>query len=58
MTTVNNVNGKYIVYTKGGIDELLNKCVAYELNEEIKTDIEVYANRIRQENETMAKENR
>lgn len=56
MTTVNEVNGKYIVYTKGGIDELLNRCVAYELNEEIKKDIEVYANKIRQENEGMAKE--
>ena len=56
MTTVNEVNGKYIVYTKGGIDELLNRCTAYELNEKIKTDIEVYANRIRQENEGMAKE--
>ena len=35
MTTVNNVNGKYIVYTKGGIDELLTKCTAYELNNQI-----------------------
>ena len=56
MTTVNNVYDKFIVYTKGGIDELLNRCVAYEINGEIKTDLDVYANKIRQENEQMAKE--
>lgn len=56
MTTVNEVNGKYIVYTKGGIDELLNRCVAYEVNGEIKNDLASYSNTIRQENEGMAKE--
>ena len=56
MTTVNNVDGKYIVYTKGGIDELLNRCNSYEINGEIKKDLNVYANKIRQENESMAKE--
>ena len=56
MTTVNKVYDKYIVYTKGGIDELLNRCVAYEINGEIKKDLDVYANKIRQENEDMAKE--
>jgi len=56
MTTVNEVNGKYIVYTKGGIDELLNRCVAYEVNGEIKNDLASYSNTIKQENEGMAKE--
>ena len=56
MTTVNKVNDKYIVYTKGGIDELLNRCVAYEINGEVKNDLEVYSNKIKQENEQMAKE--
>ena len=28
MTTINEVNGKYIVYTKGGIDELLKRCIS------------------------------
>ena len=56
MTTVNKVYDKYIVYTKGGIDELLNRCIAYEINGEVKNDLEVYANKIRQENEEMAKE--
>ena len=26
MTTVNKVGDKYVVYTKGGIDELLKRC--------------------------------
>ena len=56
MTTVNKVNDKYIVYTKGGIDELLNRCVSYEINGEVKNDLEVYSNKIKQENEQMAKE--
>ena len=56
MTTVNEVDGKYIVYTKGGIDELLNRCNSYEINGEIKTDLSSYSNKIRQENENMAKE--
>ena len=56
MTTINKVNDKYIVYTKGGIDELLNRCVAYEINGEVKKDLDVYSNKIRQENEAMAKE--
>ena len=34
MTTVNQVNGKYIVYTKGGIDELLRRCTAYNIKNE------------------------
>ena len=56
MTTINKVNEKYIVYTKGGIDELLNRCVAYEINGEVKNDLDVYSNKIKQENEQMAKE--
>lgn len=56
MTTVNNVNGKYIVYTKGGIDELLTRCTAYELNNQIYEEIDVYSNKIREENEKMAKQ--
>ena len=56
MTTVNNVNGKYIVYTKGGIDELLTRCIAYELNNQIYEEIDVYSNKIREENEKMAKQ--
>ena len=56
MTTVNEVNGKYIVYTKGGVDELLNICTGYVLNGEIKTDLENYSKIIRKNNEEMAKE--
>ena len=56
MTTVNEVNGKYIVYTKGGVDELLKRCNSYLINGETKKDIENYAVTIRQHNEDMAKE--
>ena len=56
MTTVNEQNGKYIVYTKGGVDELLNCCNSYILNRETKHDLENYTKVIRQKNEEMAKE--
>lgn len=56
MTTVNEQNGKYMVYTKGGVDELLKRCKSYLLNGEIKQDLESYATTIRQHNEDMAKE--
>lgn len=56
MTTVNEMNGKYIVYTKGAIDELLKKCIAYEINNKVYDDIGNYINKIREKNEEMAKE--
>lgn len=56
MTTVNKVGDKYIVYTKGGIDELLKKCTAYEIGGQIYEELENYINKIREENEHMAKE--
>ena len=56
MTTVNKVDDKYIVYTKGGIDELLAKCISYQINGEIKTDLSEYRKNIDKQNEIMAKE--
>ena len=56
MTTINEVNGKYIVYTKGGVDELLARCNSYLLKGEIKKDLEAYAKVVRKHNEEMAKE--
>ncbi len=56
MTTVNKVGDKYIVYTKGGIDELLKRCTSYELGGEIYEELENYINKIREENEHMAKD--
>ena len=55
MTTVHEVNGKYIVYTKGGVDELLRRCNSYILNGEIKTDLDEFKNQIAINNEEMAK---
>ena len=56
MTTVNEVDGKYIIYTKGGVDELLKSCKEYLINGEIKQDLDDYAKIIREHNEKMAKE--
>ncbi len=55
MTTINNINGQYIVYTKGGTDELLERCKAYETKEGIKYDLENYKKIICENNEQMAK---
>ena len=56
MTTVNKVDDDYVVYTKGGIDELLKRCNSYEINNNVNNDLGAYINKIRQENEKMAKE--
>lgn len=55
MTTVNKVGEKYVVCTKGGVDELLNRCTKYILNDEIKTDLGEYKKTISENNEEMAK---
>ena len=56
MTTVHKVNNKYIVFTKGGIDELLSICNSYIQNGEQKSDLQNYRYRINEINETMAKD--
>ena len=55
MTTVHEVDGKYVVYTKGAIDELLKRCDNYILNGEIKNDLVEYKNTIDDTNEGLAK---
>ncbi len=54
MTTVNETNGKYIVYTKGGVDELLARCTKYIINGEIKNDLKEFKERIKEVNNEMA----
>ena len=56
MTTVNKVGDRYFVYTKGGIDELLERCTKIELNGETLEKTEEYEEKIKQENENMAKD--
>ena len=56
MTTVNKVNDKYIVFTKGGIDELLSISTSYIQNGEQKYDLDEYKYRISDVNEKMAKD--
>ena len=56
MTTVHKLEGenKFIVYTKGGIDELLKCCTTYAKNGEIESDLNNYKQRIQECNKTMA----
>ena len=56
MTTVNQNNGKYIVYTKGGVDELLRICNSYLFKGEVRYNLEDYSRWIRTNNENMAKD--
>ncbi len=56
MTTVHKTDkeNQYIVYTKGGVDELLKCCNKYSENGEIKSDLEMYKTFILSTNKTMA----
>ena len=54
MTTVNKVDNKYIVYTKGGVDELLDRCKDCLIHGEI-SKLEDYKKDIYSNNEEMAK---
>lgn len=56
MTTIHKYEDKYLVYTKGGVDELLKRCNKYILNNEIKNDLNNLKNSIQNINEKMAKE--
>lgn len=56
MTTVNKINNKYVVLTKGGVDELLARCNKYLYDGEEKDDLENYKKVITKNNEDMAKE--
>ena len=56
MTTVNENNGKYVVYTKGGVDELLRICNSYLFKGEVRYNLDDYAKWIRENNEHMAVE--
>ena len=54
MTTVHEREGKYIVYTKGGVDELLKNCTSYIEHGEIKNDLNSFIPIIQDTNEKMA----
>ena len=55
MTTVHQVNGKYFVFTKGGIDELLSICNSHIEDGIESNNFNEYRSRINEVNETMAK---
>ncbi len=55
MTTVHKTeDGKYIVYTKGGVDELLKCCNRYSENGQTKSDLADYKSLILSTNKSMA----
>ena len=56
MSTVNGKDGKYIVYTKGGLDEILRKCDSYLYKGNVRHNLSDYAEWIRTNNEHMANE--
>jgi Ca2+-transporting ATPase len=56
MTTVNEIGNKYVVLTKGGVDELLKISNSYIINGDIKYDLENYKDEILKTNELMASE--
>ena len=56
MTTVHEVNGKYLVFTKGGIDELLAICNSHIEDGIESNNFNEYRSRINEVNETMAKD--
>ena len=54
MTTVHPFGDKFIVYTKGGVDELLSCCNSYQIHNEKKTDLSEYESPIQKCNEELA----
>ena len=56
MTTVHKRGDKYIVFTKGGVDELLNICTSYIEHGEIEKDLKSFIPTIVDTNEKMAKD--
>ena len=55
MSTVHKIGEKYVVYTKGAVDELIKRCSGYCQNQQIKMDLENYKSIIGKNNEIMAK---
>ena len=56
MTTIHKAENGYVVYTKGGVDELLKRCSKYIINNEIKNDLAEFNKEIQKYNEEMARE--
>ena len=56
MTTVHKRGEKYIVFTKGGVDELLSICTSYIDHGKIENDLKSFIPTIADTNEKMAKD--
>ena len=56
MTTVQKRGEKYIVFTKGGVDELLNICTSYIDHGKVENDLNSFVPTVTDINEKMAKD--
>lgn len=56
MTTIHELENEYIVYTKGGVDELLKRCKNYIIDGEIKNDLDLFRKEIDNSNKEMAQD--
>ena len=56
MTTVHKRGDKYIIFTKGGVDELLSICTSYIDHGKIENDLKAFIPTITDTNEKMAKD--
>ena len=56
MTTVHKRGEKYIVFTKGGVDELLNICTSYIDHGKVENDLNSFVPTVTDINEKMAKD--
>ena len=56
MTTVHKRGDKYIIFTKGGVDELLNICNSYIEHGKIENNLSAFIPTITDTNEKMAKD--
>ena len=56
MTTVHKRGEKYIVFTKGGVDELLSICTSYIDHGNVESDLKSFIPTITDTNEKMAKD--
>jgi len=55
MTTVHEIDGTYMVYTKGGVDELLSRCSGYLVNGKIEELTKERLEHIQSNNKLMAR---
>ncbi len=56
MTTVYKMGDKYVVYTKGAVDELLKRCNSYIVNGQVNNNLDEFRKTIDEQNLQMAQD--